>query len=308
MAKIHKLIIIGGANAGYTAALYAARARLEPLVFVGKEPGGQLMLTSVIENFPGFPEGIDGAELMLNMRKQAERFGSIIKDTAVVSVDFQKRPFTVRTEDEEFKGDSVIIATGASAKWLGVKGEQELIGRGVSACATCDAAFFRDKEVAVVGGGDAAMEDVLALTKFATKITIIHRRDSLRASKIMQERVLKHPKISVMWDSVVEEVIGDTVVTGIKVKNIKTNEIKDLLIGGLFVAIGHKPNTEFLAGQIELDVKNYIVVKNHTETSVKGVFAAGDVADYRYRQAITAAASGCQAAIDAEKYLEHQDI
>ena len=299
-----KVIIIGGACAGYTAAIYTSRARLEPLVFTGSEPGGQLMLTSVIENFPGFPEGIDGPELMSNMRKQAERFGATIKDIKVASVDFSEKPYKVIAGEETYTADSIIVASGASAKWLGVKGEEERVGKGVSSCATCDAAFFRDKEVAVVGAGDAAMEDILALTKFASKINVIVRRDAMRASKIMQERVLAEEKVNVIWDSVVEEVYGDPIVAGVKIKNVKTEEITDLPIQGLFIAIGHTPNVDFLNGAITTDELNYLVPKEGTTTNVEGVFVAGDVSDHKYRQAITAAGSGAQAALDAERYLE----
>ena len=302
----HKLIIIGGACAGYTAALYAARARLSPLVFTGEEPGGQLLLTTIVENFPGFPDGIDGPELVSNMRKQAEKFGAIMEDARVTSVDFSKKPFRIEVNGDAYTADALIIATGASTQWLNVPGEKELTGKGISSCATCDAALFRDKEVAVVGGGDAAMEDILALTKFAKSITLIHRRDALRASKIMQERVLSHPKVTLMWDSEVVEVLGDKVINGIKVKNNKTNEIKEYPIEGLFVAIGHVPNTKFLAGQIKLDEKGYIAPKGFTGTNIEGVFVAGDVADARYRQAVTAAGSGSMAAIDAERFLENR--
>ena len=301
-----KLIIIGGACAGYTAAIYAARARLAPIVFAGPEPGGQLMLTSVIENFPGFPEGIDGPELMSNMRKQAERFGADIKDAKVDAVDFSKKPYTVTAGDATYTADAIIVASGASAKWLGVKGEEERIGKGVSSCATCDAAFFRDKEVAVVGAGDAAMEDILALTKFASKINVIVRRDEMRASKIMQERVLAEKKVNVIWDTVVEEVYGDPIVAGIKIKNVKTGTLSDLPIQGLFIAIGHTPNTSFLGGKVTTDELGYIVPQEGTSTNIEGVFVAGDVADHRYRQAITAAGSGSQAALDAEGYLEER--
>lgn len=299
-----KVIIIGGACAGYTAAIYTSRARLEPLVFTGSEPGGQLMLTSVIENFPGFPEGIEGPELMSNMRKQAERFGATIKDIKVASVDFSKKPYRIVAGESTYTADSIIIASGASVKWLGVKGEEERIGKGVSSCATCDAAFFRDKAVAVVGAGDTAMEDILALTKFASKINVIIRKDAMRASKIMQERVLAEVKVNVIWDSVVEEVYGDPIVAGVRVKNVKTGEVIDLPIQGLFIAIGHTPNVDFLGGSINTDELGYIVPTEGTSTNIEGVFVAGDVADHKYRQAITAAGSGSQAALDVERYLE----
>jgi thioredoxin reductase (NADPH) len=288
------IIIIGGACAGYTAAIYTSRARLEPLIFTGSEPGGQLMLTSVVENFPGFPEGIDGPDLMSNMRKQAEKFGSTIKDIKVDSVDFSKKPYTVTAGDATYTSDTIIVASGASAKWLDIKGEKERIGKGVSSCATCDAAFFKEKEVAVVGAGDAAMEDILALTKFASKVNVLIRRDEMRASKIMQERVLAEKKVNIMWNTVVEEVFGEPIVAGIKIKNTKTNEITDLTIQGLFVAIGHIPNTNFLKGAITTDELGYIISKTGTTTNVEGVFVAGDVSDHKYRQA----------ALDAERYIE----
>jgi thioredoxin reductase (NADPH) len=300
-----KVLIIGSGPAGLTAAVYAARADLEPLMIEGFERGGQLMLTTDVENYPGFPDGIMGPELMEQFRKQAERFGTRIVSSNVSRVDFSERPFEVWVDDDEYTAESVIISTGASARWLDVPGESELRGFGVSACATCDGFFFRDKEIAVVGGGDSAMEEALFLTKFASKVTIIHRRDEFRASKIMARRALEHPKIAVIWDTVVEGVTGDGAVTGLALHNVKTDERDHLGIEGLFVAIGHTPNTGVFADQIELDAAGYIVTSpGTTRTSVEGVFAAGDVVDKVYRQAITAAGMGCQAAIDAERWLE----
>ena len=300
-----KVLIIGSGPAGLTAAIYAARADLDPLMIEGFERGGQLMLTTDVENYPGFPDGVMGPELMEQFRKQAERFGTRIVSSNVSRVDFSQRPFKVWVDDDEYQADTVIISTGASARWLDVPGEAQLRGFGVSACATCDGFFFRDKEIAVVGGGDSAMEEALFLTKFASKVTIIHRRDEFRASKIMARRALEHPKIEVIWDSVVEEVVGDGAVSGLKLHNVKTDERFDLAVDGLFVAIGHTPNTSVFKGQIDLDDAGYIVTPpGTTRTSVEGVFAGGDVVDKVYRQAITAAGMGCQAAIDAERWLE----
>lgn len=302
-----KLVIIGSGPAGYTAALYASRARLDPILIGGRETGGQLTLTTDVENFPGFPDGILGPELMELFRKQAEKFGTKIIDKNVTKVDFKRRPFRLEAEGDTFEADSVIIATGASSIWLGLPNETKLRGHGVSSCATCDGAFFREKELAVVGGGDSAMEDSLFLTRFAKQVTIFHRRDTLRASKIMQERVLNHPKIRVVWDTVVEDVLGDAKVTGVKIRNLKTNQGSTFPCDGLFVAIGHEPNTKLFKGHIDLDEKGYIRLTHHSNTSVEGVFAAGDVHDIRYRQAVTAAAAGCRAAMDAEKWLEEQE-
>lgn len=302
----HKLIIIGSGPAGLTAALYAARAELKPLVFAGLSFGGQLMLTTEVENFPGFPQGIQGPELMQNMIAQAERFGAEFVYDDVVKVDFAHRPFLVNGGGKDYRAEAVIIATGASSLWLGLPSEEKFRGKGVSSCATCDGFFFKDKEIAVIGGGDAAMEEALYLTKFATKVTILNRSDKLRASKIMQERVLANPKITVLYNKVVEEFVGGEKLSGIRLKDIATQENQDLKVEGAFVAIGHKPNTEIFQGQIELDVKGYIVPRDGTKTSVDGVFVGGDVRDYRYRQAVTAAGMGCMAALDAEKYL-HMD-
>lgn len=306
MKEARRLIIIGSGPAGYTAALYVARSNLEPLVFAGDQPGGQMMLTTEVENYPGFPDGVLGPDLMELMRKQAERFGAQILFQSVTAVDFSSRPFKVFAGADEYTADAVIIATGASAKWLGLESEARLRGRGVSACATCDAPFFRGKDVVVVGGGDTAMEDALFLTKFAKSVTVIHRRDRLRASKVMQEQAFSNPKIRFLWNSVVEEIIGDKVVEGIAIKNVRTEQVTQLACQGVFIAIGHEPNTQIFKGQLALDGKGYILTKDHTRTSVEGVFAAGDVHDPRYRQAVTAAAFGCMAAMDAEKLLDEK--
>ena len=302
-----KVIILGSGPAGLTAALYTARANLNPLVIGGVEWGGQLMLTTDVENYPGFVEGIKGPDLMEIFRKQAERFGAEIINENVTSVDFKKNPLQVSTAENNYNASTIIIATGAASKWLGLSSEQKLIGRGVSSCATCDGFFFKNKNIVVVGGGDSAMEEALFLTKFANKVTVIHRRDKLRASKIMQERAFKNNKIEFVWDSEIVDVIGEDSVTGIKIKNDKTNQVSNMEIQGLFVAIGHKPNTEFLKGQIELNEKGY-VVHDGTRTNIDGVFVAGDVYDFRYRQAVTAAGHGCQAAIDVEKFIESNNL
>ena len=302
-----KVIIVGSGPAGYTAALYAARADLKPLVIEGAEPGGQLTTTTDVENYPGFPEGVLGPDLMDKMKKQAARFGAEYLSTKVVEVKLGGRPFEVVCENgKQFQGESLILSTGASAKYLGLPNEMELIGRGVSACATCDGFFYRDKVVHVVGGGDTAMEEATFLTKFASQVTVIHRRDTLRASKPMQQRAFDNPKIDFLWDSAVEEILHDQQgVTGLKVKNLKTGEVNERPTDGLFMGIGHSPNTAFLNGQLEVDSLGYVVTEGGTpRTGVAGVFACGDVQDHVYRQAITAAGSGCMAAIEAERFLE----
>jgi thioredoxin reductase (NADPH) len=304
---MRKVVIIGSGPAGLTAAIYTARAGLEPLVLEGVQPGGQLTTTTEIENFPGFPEGIQGPELMDKMREQAQRFGAQCEFRSATRVDLSKRPFVVEIDgDETVEAATVILATGASAQYLGLDSETRLRGHGVSACATCDGFFFRGREVAVVGGGDTALEEASFLTHFATKVTVIHRRDKLRGSKPMQDRAMANPKIAFLWDSVVEEVLdeGTGAVTGLRVRNVKTGALSVLPVQGMFLGIGHLPNTQFLGDQVELDPKGYVVTKRHTETSVPGVFACGDVVDTRYRQAITAAGTGCAAAIDAERFLE----
>ena len=305
--KDRKVIIIGSGPAGLTAALYAARANLKPLLIEGLEAGGQLMLTTMVDNWPGFRDGIMGPDLMTEMRAQAERFGTEIVQGNVSSVDVRHRPFTLRMGDgQSFTAEALIIATGASARWLEIGSDRKLSGHGVSTCATCDGYFFRGKPIAVIGGGDSAMEEAVYLTKFASKVTVVHRRDSLRASKIMQDKALANPKIEFIWDSEVADVedVGKGEVTGIVVRNLKTAQLHRLPLDGVFIAIGHTPNTSLFEGQIDLDVNGYIVTHDGTRTNVPGVFAAGDVQDHVYRQAVTAAGSGCMAAIDAERYLE----
>lgn len=304
MANIYDIIIIGSGPSGYTAALYAGRANLKVLMLQGYQAGGQLMLTSDVENYPGFEEGILGPEMMEKFEKQARRFGTEMLQEDVTAVDFSKRPFTITTDFGEYQGRAVIISTGASAQWLGLTSEQKLQGRGVSACATCDGFFFKNKDVAVVGGGDTAMEEAIFLTKYANHVTVIHRRDMLRASKIMQERARKNPKISFVWNAEVAEVLGEESVTGLKLRHATTGKVSELPVQGLFLAIGHKPNTDLFKGLIKMDKAGYIVPVEHTMTNIPGVFAAGDVTDHRYRQAVTAAGDGCRAAIDAERWLE----
>lgn len=308
MADVEKTIIIGGGAAGLTAGVYAARAELEPLIFAGYAAGGQLMLTTEVENFPGFPDPIMGPELMSGMRRQAERFGARVLDTNVESVDFSGLPLTVTANDQTYQTHTVIIASGADARWLGLPSEQQMIGRGVSSCATCDGAFFRDRPVAVVGGGDSAMEEALYLARISSKVTVIHRRDELRASKIMQTRALEHPKIEFIWRTVVEEVLGEQTVSGLRLRNVRTDEVSEIDVAAMFVAIGHVPNTSLFSGQVDLDELGYIVTHDRTRTSNPHVFVAGDVQDRRYRQAITAAGAGCMAAIDVARYLEEEGI
>ncbi len=303
-----RVTIIGSGPAGLTAAVYTARASLNPLVIEGIEAGGQLMLTTEVENYPGFIDGIMGPELMENMRAQAARFGSEFLTDNVTAVDFAKTPFQIETGDQTIHTDTVIISTGASALMLNVPGERELLGHGVSTCATCDGFFFRNQEIVVVGGGDSAMEEANFLTKFASKVTVVHRRDKLRASKIMQERAMNNPKIEFIWDSGVTEIFGNGKVAGVRLKNLKSGDETELETGGVFVAIGHTPNTSLFEDQLELSGGYVLTRGEDTQTSIPGVFAAGDVVDFRYRQAITAAGMGCMAAIDAERYLEGMPI
>ena len=302
----YDVIIIGAGPAGYTAGIYCSRARHDTLIISGLLPGGQLMNTTDVENYPGFDEGIMGPDLMLTMRKQAERMNTTIIDDVVVNVDFRAKPFKVLTGSEEYEAKAVIVCTGATPRKIGIEGEQTFSGKGVSYCATCDGAFFRNQDIAVVGGGDTCMEEATFLTKFASKVHIIHRRDTFRASKIMQDRALNNENIEVHWNSVIEDIKGDQKVQQIVLKDTKTGENKTLEMGGVFVAIGHEPNTELFKNQLEMDENGYIIQKQNTETSVKGVFTAGDVHDHRYRQAVTAAGFGCMSAIDVDKYLSEQ--
>ena len=304
---VEKLLIIGGGPAGLSAAIYASREGFNPLVIAGMNAGGQLLLTSVVENFPGFPDGVDGPVIIDLMRKQAEKFDTRFVDQNVTKVDFAKRPFKVFTEDAEYEADSVIIATGANAKWLGIESEKKLIGKGISSCATCDGPFFKNKDVVVVGGGDTAMEDSLFLTKFVNSITIVHRRGELRASKIMQERVKSNKKIKFVWDSVIDEVLGDEKVVGVRLKNLKTSATSEMKADGIFVAIGYSPNTAMFNGQVNLDEQGYIEAEDEVKTNIDGVFVAGDVADKVYRQAATASGSGVKAALLAREYLLNLD-
>lgn len=305
---MYDVIIIGSGPAGLTASIYTSRARLSTLLIGGATWGGQLMLTSEVENFPGFPNGILGPDLMANMRKQAQRLGGELMFADVTAVDFSSRPFKVKVGDKVFGAKSVIVATGASAKWLGLPSELRLRGRGVSACATCDAPFFKDKKVVVVGGGDTAMDEALALAKYASDVTIIHRRDQLRACKLLQERVFADNKINVVWNSVVTDILGENRAEAVKLKNVQTGEESALPTDGVFVAIGYKPNTDILKGHIDLDEMGYVTAHDETKTNVPGVFVAGDNQDKRYKQAVTAAAAGCKAALDAGKFLQEHPI
>jgi thioredoxin reductase (NADPH) len=306
-AERAKLVIVGSGPAGYTAALYAARAELAPVVVAGLMAGGQLMLTTDVENYPGFPESVSGPELMERFQKQAERFGARVLPEDATRIDLAKRPFRVETEARAFLADALILSTGASARWLGLPSEQRLLNRGVSACATCDGALYKGKAMAVVGGGDTAMEEALFLTRYATRVTLIHRRGELRASRIMQERARRHEKIDFAWHAEVDEVLGGDFVTGLRLRDVRTGAARELAVEALFVAIGHKPNTELLAGQLALDAVGYVKVEpGSTRTSVEGAFACGDATDPVYRQAVTAAGTGCMAAIDAERWLAAQ--
>lgn len=306
MPNTRNLIIIGGGPSALTAAIYAGRASLKPLVFAGNMPGGQLMLTSEVENFPGFGEPIMGPELMERWRTQAARYGAELVDEDVAAVDFSQQPFRITAAGKTHEARSVIVATGASAKWLGLPNEQRLIGKGVHTCAQCDGFAYTGKHVVVVGGGDTAMEETTTLAKIAAKVTVVHRRNELRASKIMAQRVLENPKVEFIWNTVIEDVVGDARVTTVRLKSLETGAVSELTTDALFVAIGYTPATAFLKGQLALNEKGYVIVHDHTRTNIDGVFAAGDVEDFRYRQAVTAAAGGCMAAIDAERWLAEQ--
>jgi len=304
-----RVLIVGSGPAGYTAAIYAARAGLEPLMLAGLNFGGQLMITTEVENFPGYPEGVTGPAMMEELQKQAERFGTEVLFEDATSVDFSSRPFEVSTDRMQYSADCVIVATGASARWLGLDSESRLLNNGVSACATCDGALFRNKPMAVVGGGDTAMEEALFLTRFATRVTVVHRRGELRASKVMQERALAHEKIEFAWHSEVDEILGDEFVTGIRLRDVRDGSTREIDLEAVFVAIGHQPTTALFEGQLEMDDAAYLKVEaGTTRTSIEGVFACGDVADPHYRQAVTAAGTGCMAAIDAERWLAEQGI
>ncbi|WP_415283862.1 thioredoxin-disulfide reductase [Candidatus Nitrososphaera sp. FF02] len=304
--KHYDVVIIGSGPAGYTAGVYTSRAKLSVLIISGTLPGGQLMTTSEVENYPGFPSGIFGPELMMNMRQQAERFGAQIVDDEVIEVDFKKRPFIIKTHSETYDSKAVIICTGASPRKLGIPAEQQFGGRGVWYCATCDGPFFKGEDIVVVGGGDTAVEEATFLTKFGKSVKLVHRRDSLRASKIMEEKAKENPKIEFMWNNVVSDIKGDKKVATVLLKDVKTGRQTEVRAGGLFVAIGHEPNTSIFKSHVDLDDKGYLVLREHTRTSVEGVFAAGDVHDHRYRQAVTAAGFGCMAAIDVERWLSEQ--